>query len=148
MKGKMVVVLTAVMVMGFSLSYARACERLPERKERRHRMVEELNLTEEQKDKIREQKNKNARERIEVQGELKLKFHDLRVELRGKEIDKNKVDKITDEISLLKSKIFKGRINSLLEFKEILTDEQWENIRDLKIRKLEKRIERKGRMKK
>lgn len=153
MRGRMVVVLTAVMVMGFSLSYARMGEKSMEGKERWHRMTEELNLTEEQKDEIREQKNKNVKKRIKIQNELKLKFHDLKVELQEKEIDTKKVNKLTEEVSLLKSKIFKNRINSLLEFKKILTDEQWEKIKDLKIKKIEKgmgkrEMDCKGQMKK
>ncbi|MDA3792940.1 MAG: periplasmic heavy metal sensor [Elusimicrobia bacterium] len=92
----------------------------------------DLDLSDKQKEKLKEHKDKGYKERVQLRSSMQIKQHDLRSELSNKEIDKKKVDNLIDEIAGLHKKQLQLRTGSLLEFKEILTEEQWDTIRERK----------------
>ncbi|MFC2061358.1 Spy/CpxP family protein refolding chaperone [Elusimicrobiota bacterium] len=96
------------------------------------RIMEELDLSQEQKEQIRKKKHESMKKKIEMHSELKLKLHDLKYELTEDKINTGKMNRLIDEISDIQKEMLKFRVNSLLEFKEVLTEEQWNKIKDVK----------------
>ncbi|MEA3506600.1 MAG: periplasmic heavy metal sensor [Elusimicrobiota bacterium] len=94
-------------------------------------IADELDLSEKQREEIKEKGHNNRREGLKYKNEIKLKVHDLKYEITKKEIDRKKIDELIDEISELQKKIMENRVDSLFDFKESLTDEQWDRVRDM-----------------
>lgn len=99
------------------------------------RIADKLDLTDEQKKKIRRQKHETAKAHIKNSSELKLEMLDLKYELDQEEINDKKVDGLVDEISKIQKRILKNRISSLKKMKAVFTKEQWKKIRDFKMMK-------------
>lgn len=136
MKVKMIVGLMVVLFVGSGLSLARKQEGSKGKSSGRgskYSIMKELNLTKEQKEKIRKQKYESSRKRLNLRNDLSLKRYDLKYELSMMKIDDRKVNKLIDEISEIQKNILKNKVNSLKDFKTILTSEQWEKIKNIKV---------------
>ncbi len=96
-------------------------------------LIKKLDLTENQKERLRTQKHQHERQKMELQSDLRLKQKDLRFELSQKELNDNRIDSLVSEIAGLQREILLHRVKSLKEFKAILTDEQWEELRSLRM---------------
>ncbi len=96
------------------------------------RLGKDLNLTEEQKEKLEEHKSKEDDEKNELRSSLKDKQELLRAELSQKDIDREQVNQIIEEISDIQQKQLRARTESLIRFKDVLTEEQWDLIRERK----------------
>lgn len=99
-----------------------------------YKISEELDLTDKQKEKLREQRHKKNKERMETKNELRLKLHDIKYELSEKKIEQKKINKIVNEIGELEKKMIQNKVESIMEFRNTLTDEQWEKLREHKLR--------------
>lgn len=103
---------------------------------KRKMIMEKLELTDEQKEKLSEHQHQNQRKNIANRNELQLKHYDLKYELKNKEIDTQKVNKLIDEITEIQKQILINKVESLKKFREVLTEEQWDKIRHMKVDEL------------
>lgn len=92
-------------------------------------IAQEIDLTSEQKEQIKEQKYQTEHKRIETQNKLRLKELELRHELEKKDTDKAAVEAIVKDLKGLQGTMLEQRVNSILELKKILTPEQFEKLR-------------------
>ena len=109
------------------------------RKQARGKFLDSLNLTDEQKEKLKEQNTKYKEQGRELRSKLRAKRKELRDELNKDTIDKKKIDAIVSEISSLSAEQIKQMVERIISTKEILTPEQFKKFQD-KVRNVRKRI--------
>lgn len=90
--------------------------------------IDELNLSEEQIDKLKDIRKKSKREIEELRHKIKLAIWDIQDEFANKNPDKNKIDSTIEKISDYQKNLMKIRINQMFEIKKILTDEQYKKL--------------------
>lgn len=86
-------------------------------------MIEKLNLTEEQQDKISELRTKHQKEMIDLRAELQKKMIDKR-ELRNSDLTRSELLSSVNEINEIKNQIAISRANHRMDVSELLTPEQ------------------------
>lgn len=86
-------------------------------------MMEKLNLTSEQKDKMAAARLEHQKQMVDLKADLKKKEISLK-ELRLNEIDREEVLNAVKEINNAKNEIAFARANNMMDFYEILTPEQ------------------------
>ena len=96
------------------------------------RLTEELGLSPEQQQQLKEQKKANNEEMKRIHEQLRDKRGALHEQLQKPVTDEAKVNKIVSEMKALQSEQLDQRINSFLGMKEILTPEQFEKFISLK----------------
>jgi len=101
-------------------------------------MAEKLNLTEEQKEQLKEQRFQQDYKKIETLSQLKLKQLELRHELDKKEINRQAIDKIVKQITKLQADLLHQKVEAVLKMKQILTDEQYEKLQSLGKHKMQR----------
>lgn len=126
-------ILFLFLISTFSLAYAWAQEP-PERplRMRIRGMLEELNLTEQQREEMAKLRLENQKEMIKLRADLRLLQLDLETLLDAKEPDKAKVYAQIDKINNLSNEMTKKRIDFSLKTRAILTPEQWEKMKHLR----------------
>ena len=97
--------------------------------ELRDRMAE-LNLSENQRERIAEVRESHQRERIQSQADLKLARLELRKLMRAEDPDQDAIDDQIDRMSSIRAEMMKSRVGQRLEVREILTPEQLNQLRD------------------
>ena len=102
-------------------------------------IAKELDLTPEQKEQLKEQMFQARLKKMQTRNKVKVEELKLRHELEKKEVDKETVGKIVEELKRLSGITLEQRVNSILEMKEIITPEQFE-----KLQSLNKQKKRKG----
>ena len=90
------------------------------------KIVEELNLTTEQQEALRQQRTGHREKRKALMETFRAKKEVLREELEKEEIDKEKIDSIVSEIKPLLGQQIELRVEDTLAMKEILTAEQYQ----------------------
>ncbi|MDH5714726.1 MAG: Spy/CpxP family protein refolding chaperone [Candidatus Aminicenantes bacterium] len=95
-------------------------------------MLEEIKLTEQQREDMAKLRLENQKEMIKLRADLRLLQLDLSTLLDAKEPDKAKVYAQIDKINNLRNEMTKKRIDYSLKRRAILTPEQWEKIKDLR----------------
>ncbi|MBN2356798.1 Spy/CpxP family protein refolding chaperone [candidate division KSB1 bacterium] len=83
-----------------------------------------LNLTDEQKDTMREMRLKHQKEMIPLQAELKSKNLDLKSAIQADKPDMAKINALVDQVSRIKADIQKKNIAFRLDMRDQLTEEQ------------------------
>ncbi len=147
MKSKIVLILLGLVLLNGGTVFARERhedrmkmkmlkEAHGEKAVHRKMIMEKLELTDEQKEKLSEHQHQNQRKNIANRNELRLKHYDLKHELKNKEIDTQKVNKLIDEITEIQKQILINKVESLKKFREVLTEEQWDKIRHMKVDEL------------
>ncbi len=126
-------ILFLFLISTFSLANARAQEP-PERplRTRIRVMLEEINLTEQQREELAKQRLENQKEMIKLRADLRLLQFDLTTLLDTKEPDKAKVYAQIDKINNLRNEMTKKWIDYSLKRRTILTPEQWEKMKHLR----------------
>jgi Spy/CpxP family protein refolding chaperone len=87
-------------------------------------VMEQLNLSEQQKQELKEQKYQLKRKKIEIRNKIALKRLELRHELHKKDTNKKVVTKIAQDLKNLQANMVDFKIEGVLKFKSILTPEQ------------------------
>jgi Spy/CpxP family protein refolding chaperone len=87
-----------------------------------------LDLNDAQSDKITSTRDKTKKEIIPIKSEIQLKRIDLKNELMAEQPNRNKIMKLTEEISDLQLKVKKAQIDEKLQIQSILTPEQREQL--------------------
>ena len=90
----------------------------------RNNMIEKLNLTTEQKDKISDLRSKNQKEMIDLRADLKKKEIDMRDLRKDTKVTRDAVISKVKEINDVRDKIAIARANHQMDLYEILTPEQ------------------------
>ena len=88
-------------------------------------VFKDLNLTEEQKKLLEDNKAKNRSEMKAAFDEMKKKRDEMRQELQKEKLDMGKVTQITNDIKKLESEMSDRRLQSILEVRRILSPEQF-----------------------
>ena len=95
----------------------------------RDRMAE-LNLSENQKERIAEVRESHQRERIQTQADLRLARLELRKLMRAEDPNQDAIDDQIDRMSSIRAEMMKSRVDQRLEVREILTPEQRNQLRE------------------
>lgn len=102
----------------------------PEHQFFKGKMLEKLNLTDEQKNKIEDARLAHQKQMIDLKANLQKKLLALK-ELRLKgNLDRNSVLAAVKEINQAKNEIALARANNMMDFYEILTPEQRKTVKD------------------
>lgn len=94
----------------------------------RDMMMQELNLTKEQRDKIADLRDKQQRRAIDLRAQIQTAQLDLRQQMRADQPDKAAIGKLVDKVSALRADLQKSQIGTMLDVRELLTPEQREKI--------------------
>jgi len=130
-------ILSLFLVATFCLTLAWAQEETEKpikkiRERRIEKVVEKLELTDQQKEELSKLRLENQKEMIKLRAELQTLQLDLKALLEPREPDKAKVNALIDKISTLRNEMMKKRIDFSLKKRAIFTDEQWEKMRKRK----------------
>ena len=99
------------------------------KKEMINKVINELNLTSEQSERILKQRNAHRKGRDESRQLLRDRRKQLRTELEMRDTDRVRIDRVAGEIKKLQARMLDERIESVLEIKEVLTPAQYEVFR-------------------
>ncbi len=92
---------------------------------RHEKLFEELNLSEEQKKKLDENKNKYRDQHKALMDQLKEKRALLQKELQNESLDKPKILQIQNDLKTLENQMSDQRLQGVLDVREILTADQY-----------------------
>ncbi len=131
MKTKIFSLLLILALIGLYSATAYSQEKpLPRKEFFKGRILEKLNLTDEQKSKIEEARLSHQNQMIDLKANLQKKLLALK-ELRVKgNLDRNSVIAAVKDINQAKDEIAIARANNLMDTYEILTPEQRKTIKD------------------
>jgi Spy/CpxP family protein refolding chaperone len=91
---------------------------------------ERLDLTTEQRERIAEIREREAREAIESRAQLETAGLDLRKLMRDEDPDVGRINAQIDRISKMRAELQKSRVGAMLEARNVLTDEQRAKLRE------------------
>ena len=94
-------------------------------------VMEQLNLSDQQKQELKEQRYQLKRKKIEIKSKIALKRLELRHELHKKDTSKKIVDKIAQDLKNLQASMLDLRIEGIMKFKSILTPDQLSKLETL-----------------
>lgn len=112
---------------------------------KREEIAKELNLTEEQKKALADNKAKNRETRQALRAEIKEKMDTMRVELQKAELNMERINQIQGEIKSIAGQLMDTRLQGILEARKILTPEQFKQFAE-KLEKGKERMSKEGRM--
>lgn len=122
-----ILVVTAMMT---ALAYGQ--EKAP-RVAKRERLLKALNLTEEQREAIKDLTISSRKENINVTAKLKVARLDLMELMDEAKPDTKAINSKLNEITKLRATLMKNRIDHLLAMKKILTPEQWKKAKGMRL---------------
>jgi len=93
--------------------------------------IDELNLSDEQIEKIRNLRKQNRNQMEQLRHEIKMALWDIQDEYAKSNPDKSKIDSAIEKISSNQKTLLKLRVEQMLEIKKILTDEQFKKLLNL-----------------
>ena len=88
-------------------------------------LYKDLNLTDQQKKSLEENKNKHKEQTKALRNEMKEKRDLLRQELQRDELNMGKINQTNNDLKNLQAKMLDDRLASILEVRNILTPEQF-----------------------
>lgn len=101
--------------------------------------AQELGLTTEQKDALKENKDTTTASKTAIRGDLKEARGALREELKKPDPDSAVLDKAVSDIKTAQGDLVDARVESFLAMKEIVTDEQFQKMSEMKKKQEKKR---------
>ena len=93
-------------------------------------MLRDLDLTKEQRDKIADLHQKQARASIRMRADLQTAHLDLGELMRSERPDRPAIAKQIDKIGQLRAEMQKARVNTMLDVRSVLTPEQQQKVRE------------------
>lgn len=133
MKVKQVILLATLLALGLALLFSGAFGQAPEKQEKR--VKAKLELTQEQKEKIRDTRLDFQKQNIKLKADLKIARLELRSLMADEEADKAKIYQKIEEISALRTELAKNRVDQKMAVRDILTKEQRDKLKELRFRK-------------
>jgi len=99
---------------------------------RRHRqdLLRELDLSSEQRGKIADLREKQARNAIRIRAELENARLDLARLMRADKTDRAAIDRTIEKVGQLRTEMQKSRVNTKLDVRALLTPEQQQQLRE------------------
>ncbi len=91
--------------------------------------MDELNLTKEQREEIKKNKEAYRESGQEIREGMRSKRKELKRELDKWESDDGKINNLVDEIAELQKETLQNRIEGILSVKKVLTEEQFEELK-------------------
>ncbi len=110
------------------------------------RMVQKLGLTKEQTAKLEDLNYKNRALMINLRADAQLKRLDIKREMSNDNPNEAALDKLVDDMTAIRGKMAKAKIDHLLAVRRILTPEQWTELRELMVSMKGREHSRWGRM--
>ncbi|MFQ5952473.1 MAG: Spy/CpxP family protein refolding chaperone [Candidatus Omnitrophota bacterium] len=120
----MVLAVAASLVLSACPAFSQPEEKCEERG-KKEKFIEELGLTDEQKEEMKSLRKANKEKKNEFRQALRDKRKELRKELGLYDSDMQKVQGIVSEVKDLQGKLIDFRVKSIMDTKEILTEEQF-----------------------
>jgi len=94
-------------------------------------MMEELDLSADQKDKLKSLRLEHRKQVIKLKSDIEIKEIDLRDEMIKKDLNKGTVKNLIDDITGIKGELMRLKVEQILKMREVLTGEQFEKFRDM-----------------
>ena len=91
---------------------------------------EKLNLTDEQRSRLADIRDRQARAAIPIQSDLRLAALDMRKLMRAERPDRRAIDQQIDRISGLRAQLHKSRVAGMLDARAVLTPAQQKLLRE------------------
>lgn len=104
------------------------------------KVQEQLKLSKEQKETIQDISIDTQKETIQLKADIKIKQLELGEEIKKEKPDKEKIEKLSEELFDLMEKNFKTNILSIIEIKSILSPQQLEQFEKIVQENREKRV--------
>ncbi|MCE5300838.1 MAG: Spy/CpxP family protein refolding chaperone [Spirochaetia bacterium] len=93
-----------------------------------YRLIEKLNLTDAQEEKLEEMRAASKRELFALRNEIRIATWDIQDEFKKEKPDREKIDALTDRVCEMQKKMMKIRTNEMFKIREILTAEQFKSM--------------------
>jgi Spy/CpxP family protein refolding chaperone len=148
---KQIAVLSVVVIMAYGLTsvgYAEeGCDMSGGGKNGHHggkkgewmqKMLDEVGVSEDQKKALGEKRKENNSEKKAIREKMKEERKKLHEELKKEELDRQKIDQIVGEMKNLAGEEVSQRVEGFLAMREVLTQEQFSKLLDLKGKHKEK----------
>lgn len=98
---------------------------MQKRDARMRQLYQDLNLADEQKKLLEENKNKSREQMVSLRRQMREKMTMIRQELQKNDMDMAVITRINNELKVLQSDILDRRLESILGVRKILTPEQF-----------------------
>jgi len=99
-------------------------------------MMQKMNLSLEQKEKIRQMRQKNRQVVVDLLKNAREKRQELAQELNKTKLDTQKINSLVSDLKEIQGRLIEEKVNAAIKMKEILTPEQYqiflEGFRDLR----------------
>jgi Spy/CpxP family protein refolding chaperone len=96
------------------------------------KVLQQLNLTDDQNEKLKEHRIKHRKKAKQLSGDIRAKRKELAEELKKSEPNTKEVKQIHSELKKLKAKKEDHRLDGILEVRKILTTEQYSKFIELR----------------
>ncbi|MBU1862502.1 MAG: periplasmic heavy metal sensor [Candidatus Omnitrophica bacterium] len=103
-------------------------------------VMEELGLSAEQKEQLKEHQYQQQLKKIETRNQIQIKELELRHELEKTTVDKEKVASIVQELKNFSGTKIEQRVDSVLALRAILTPAQYEKFQTIGVGKVKNRM--------
>ena len=121
-----IISMLAAVALLSSVAYASPDKDSGEKKGAKHEhFYKELNLTDDQKKALEENKNKNREQMKALFEGMREKRTLIRQELQKDQLDMEKINQTQNELKALQSQMLDNRLTGILEVRKILTPEQF-----------------------
>ena len=120
--------IAAIALLSVSTAFAQALP--PGKWWRRPEIVQRLNLTDEQQDRLETIFRASAAELIDLKADVDKASIALRGELDRPQLDRVAIHRIATHLSETRGKLFDRELTMLIEMRGVLTDPQWNRMRN------------------
>ncbi|MGN6186061.1 MAG: Spy/CpxP family protein refolding chaperone [Thermoanaerobaculia bacterium] len=138
--------LAAAMTLLFAAPFASAQPLPPGKWWRRPEIVKVLALTNEQQDRLDEVFRKKADELIDTKAEVDKLQISLRGELDRSQLRRAEIQKIAEKLNESRGKLFATELMMLVDMRSVLTEQQWDKMRNFLERMQQERRENRQEM--
>lgn len=107
--------------------------------EAKDRIFKKLDLTDEQKQKLDEHRKAHREEAKKLHEELKGSMKQLKGELEKEQEDLDVINKVSDDIKMVRGKLIDHRIAGVLAVKKILTHGQFKKFNEIRRKHMDKK---------
>lgn len=107
--------------------------------DRRERMFKELNLTPEQKEKLKAHREANRQRAETLRQAMRAKREAMRLELEKPDFKADRARALHEDLKKLQAQAADARFNGILEVRQILTPEQFQKFHQLTRQRMEER---------
>ncbi len=109
--------------------------------ERFSTFADKLGLSDSQKEQLWQIRTEKQKEMIQLQADLQKADLELRVLLRQKEANRDEIYTKIEEKQAIKTQMSKAKVDMMLAQKQVLSDKQWKQFREMKTPFFHKRFQ-------